>query len=86
MEITLVKNEDNLYEIEFKDVDVSVVNLIKDRLVNRGDVEFAASIREHITVSPPKLVLRTKKNPKTLIREAIKSIMKDLNKIEKKLS
>jgi len=86
MEIKLLKKEGNLYEIEFKDEDIGVLNLIKEILVNREDVEFAASLREHPMVSQPKLIFRTDKDAKKILHAAIKEAMAQLDKLETALS
>ncbi|MCD6279841.1 hypothetical protein J7J26_03675 [Candidatus Micrarchaeota archaeon] len=80
MEIKFTKKGDDLYEIEFIGIDLSVVNYINEKLVN--NVKFSASLKEHPVVAEPKLIIKTEKDPKKLIHEAIKDIIKELDKLE----
>lgn len=86
MEINFKKKEKDFVEIECIDMDIAVLNSIKEILLRDKDVEFAAVKRSHPLENKHSLIVRTKKKDSIkLIKKAIKEFQSDLEKVEKLL-
>ena len=79
MEVKFLKDEKDHVEVELDNL--TIAEILRVYLNNDSNVDFAAWKREHPTENP---VLKVSgKNPKKSIRDAVSSITKDLDKVEK---
>jgi len=80
MEVKILLNEKNVLEMELKDADQSLAQLIATKLNEDKDVEFASYKMEHPLLSSPKLYVRTKKG------DAAKLVLSKLEEIKKEVA
>ncbi|MFA5382124.1 MAG: RpoL/Rpb11 RNA polymerase subunit family protein [Candidatus Micrarchaeia archaeon] len=86
MEIKFIKKEKNYVEIEAFELDIGVLNAIKEIVLRDSDVEFSAVKRGHFLNEKHILTVRTKKKDAIeLIKKAIEEFQKDLDKLEAQL-
>jgi DNA-directed RNA polymerase subunit L len=79
MEVNILTNEKNTLELELGDTDVSLAQLLAEKLNEEKDVEFASYKKEHPLVGAPKLFVRTKKgDPAKLVLEKLEEIKKEV--------
>jgi len=84
VKIDILKSEKDYAEFVLEDERHTFPNLLKQKLLERKDVEFASYILEHPTDSNAKFVLKTKgKTPQKVLDEAAKDLEKDLDDFEK---
>jgi len=84
MEIKILSEEKNEIEIELKNV--TLAEILRVYLNKDDSVEFAAWKREHPTKNPKLKVKTEKKTAKKTLKDAVSSITKDLDKVEKDFS
>ena len=80
MEIKVLKSDKDSMEVEFDSVTIS--EILRVYLNKDSSVTFAAWRREHPTKKPFLKVKTKGKAPKKAIDDAIKAIVKDLDKFE----
>jgi DNA-directed RNA polymerase subunit L len=86
MEVKVDKKDKHLVEITFVGEDISMVQAIRDQLIDDADVEFAGVVKEHPEVAHPKLVLRVKKgDPVSMTAKAAGKVAKAAGDLKKKL-
>ncbi len=79
MEVKILKEDKESLEVEVPSV--TLVEVLRVYLNNDSNVSFAAWKREHPTKSP---ILKIEgKNPKKVLKDAISTVLKDLEKVEK---
>jgi DNA-directed RNA polymerase subunit L len=79
MEVKILVSEKNILELELSDIDVSLAQLLAEKLTEEKDVEFASYKLEHPLIGSPKLYLRTKKGePAKLVLEKLEEIKKEV--------
>src|SRR3989344_4291712 len=84
MEIEVIRSEKNLLEFYIEGERHTFTNLLKSRLLEDKDVDFASYVLDHPTSSKAKFVLRTSgKTPKKALDDASKKIEEDLDELEK---
>lgn len=82
MDINILNSEKDSLEIEFGSL--TIVEILRVYLNKDSNVTFAAWKREHPTKNP---ILSVKgKNPKKSLKDALTTITKDLDKVEKDFS
>lgn len=81
MKLTLIKDEQKDLEIEFEDVDRGIPDLIKGKLLDSKDVEFAGVVKEHFEVSKPRLVVKSTKNARTLVLKALEELQDEFKEL-----
>ncbi len=81
MKLTLIKDEQKDLEIEFEGVDRGIPDLIRGKLLESKDVEFAGVVKEHFEVSKPRLVVKSTKNAKTLVLKALEELQDELKEL-----
>ena len=80
MEVKILVNEKNTIELELSGVDVSLAQLLAEKLNEEKDVDFASYKLEHPLIGSPKLFLRTKKGePMKLVLEKLEEIKKEVS-------
>lgn len=79
MEVKILVNDKNTMELELGGVDVSLAQLLAEKLNEEKDVDFASYKLEHPLVGSPKLFVRTKKGePGKLVLEKLEEIKKEV--------
>ncbi len=79
MKIETLKNEKDYAEFFIDGERHTFPNLLKQKLLERKDVEFVSYVLEHPMDNKAKFVLKTKgKTPKKVLEEAVKDIDSDL--------
>lgn len=87
MVVRIVRQEKNLIEVDFGDVDLSIPGLVVERLNASGGVEFAACKVEHPIASTPHVIVKAKKgDPAKLLLETLESIKKDVDDFRKQFA
>ena len=81
MEVKILKDEKELLEIESSSQ--TIVELLRVYLNKDSAVEFVAWKKEHPTKNPILKIVTKGKAVKKALSDAIKSVEKDLDKIEK---
>ncbi len=84
MEVRILVKEKNTLELELVGADQSLAQLISERLNQDKEVEFAAYKVEHPLISPPKLIVKTKKGEADkLVLQKLKDIKKEVGEFRK---
>jgi len=85
--VEIVKQEKNMIEVDFGQVDHSLPHLMVERLIDHKDVDFVAYKVPHPIVSTPHLVLRTKKGDALkLFTDTLEEIKKDVESFKKQFA
>lgn len=84
MEIKILSEEKNEIEIELKNI--TLAEILRIYLNENSNVDFAAWKREHPTKNPALKVKTKGETAKKAIKDAVSSITKDLDKVEKDFS
>jgi DNA-directed RNA polymerase subunit L len=82
MKLNLIEDEKESLVIEFEGVDRGIPDLIKSKLLDNKDVNFASVVKEHFEVSKPRLVVKSEKNAKTLVLKAIEDLEDELKELQ----
>jgi DNA-directed RNA polymerase subunit L len=84
MDIKIIKQEKNLLEVDFGDVDQSIPQLLVTKLNQDKDTEMAAYKVEHPVMSSPMLILKTKKGDALkLFTETLEALKNDVEDFKK---
>jgi DNA-directed RNA polymerase subunit L len=87
MEIEVLTKEKNSIEVEFKDLDHSILQLLVERLNQDKDVEFVSFKVPHPVIKRPRFILKTrKKEAVKLLEEAIEETKNELDAFRKKFA
>lgn len=84
MKLNLVSKTDNELEIEVHGENETLLNPIKQALLNDKDVDFAEYIIEHPSLAVPKIFLRTKGKvkPEVVLKRTIKALVAEFDAFE----
>ena len=85
MEIEVLKDEKNKYEVKIKEEQHTILNLLSKELFNDKNIEFAGYKVEHPLINEAILSI-SGKNPKKSIKDAITRIQKQIDDFEKQVS
>ena len=85
MKLNFIEDESKSLIIEFKEADRGIAELIKDKLLNKEGVEFAAVVKEHPDISNPRLVVKASKNARTLVAKAVSEVEEDIKELASKI-
>ena len=77
MEVKIIEDEPKSVVIEFVDADRGVAELIKDRLTDNKDVDFAGVVKEHPEIGMPRLVVKAAK-ARSLVLEAVEEVQEEI--------
>lgn len=81
MELKIIEDEPKSMVLEFVDADRGLAELIKDKLINSKDVEFAGVVKEHPEIGMPRLVVKSTKNAKTLVIKAVEEVQEEFKEL-----
>lgn len=84
MKLNLLSKTDNELEIEVHGENETLLNPIKQALLNDKDVDFAEYIIEHPSLAVPKIFLRTKGKvkPDVVLKRTIKALVAEFDAFE----
>ncbi|MHB8634032.1 MAG: RpoL/Rpb11 RNA polymerase subunit family protein [Thermoplasmatota archaeon] len=84
MKLQLLSQTDNEFEIEVHGENETLLNPIKQALLNDKDVDFAEYIIEHPLLAVPKIYVRTrgKVKPDAIVKRAIKGLTAEFDAFE----
>lgn len=86
MKLNIEEKDSKYWVVEVLEADVSLPNLLSEALVEDSDVDFAACVLEHPSVSNPKIVVRTKtKSAKSALERALKSVSAQVKEFKKQI-
>jgi DNA-directed RNA polymerase subunit L len=82
MKLNLIKEEDKELAIEFDTSDFTIPDLLADELLEDSNVEFAGVSKDHPETGKPILVIKSKKNPKASLMDAIERLDKSFGELK----
>jgi len=87
MEIEVIRKEKNMIEFAISGERHTLPNLLKSRLLQNPEVEFAAYKQKHPEENKTYFIVRTKKDDaKKIILQTCKDLMQELTELDKKIS
>ncbi|MBN1923898.1 MAG: DNA-directed RNA polymerase subunit L [Nanoarchaeota archaeon] len=82
MNLEVVNEEKNFLELSFEGDAHTLLNLLKKKLLEDSDVEFAGYNKPHPLINKSTLIVRTKKgDPKKVLKNSINEAIKDLKSL-----
>ncbi|MCL4365224.1 MAG: hypothetical protein M1569_02200 [Candidatus Marsarchaeota archaeon] len=81
MKLNILEDETKSLVVEFVDVDRSMPDMIKAKLIDNKDVEFVGVVKEHPDIARPKLIVKSAKNARTLVLKAIGELEDDIKEL-----
>ncbi len=85
MKLNFVEDETKSLIIEFIDVDRSLPEMIKSKLLDNKDVEFVGVVKERPDINTPKLIVKSDKNARTLVLKAVEDLEDDIKTLSSHL-
>jgi DNA-directed RNA polymerase subunit L len=84
VKLNVVSKTDHELEVEVHGETETLLNPIKQALLNDKDVDFAEYIIEHPSLSVPKIFIRTKgkAKPDVVLKRTIKSLVAEFDQFE----
>ena len=84
MQLKVLSQSANEMEIEVHGENETLLNPIKQALLNDKDVDFAEYIIEHPSLAVPKIFIRTKGKvkPDVVLKRTIKSLIGEFDQLE----
>ncbi|MCD6107978.1 MAG: DNA-directed RNA polymerase subunit L [Thermoplasmata archaeon] len=87
MEINTIKKTKKELELEIIGEDETLLNPIKQRLLEENEVEYAEYFIDHPLTGKPRLYIKTRKeDPLDVLKKTLKSLEKDVSKLTKELN
>lgn len=81
MKLNYIEDEPKSIILEFEDSDRSLPEIIKSRLVENKDVEFAGVVKDHPDIAKPRLIVRSSKNVKAILAKAVEQLQDDIKEL-----
>jgi len=72
--------------LEFDGVDQSIPELIKAKLLEMPDVEFASVERGHFEIGKPRLVVKSSKNAKSAVIKVLEELEEEVKELQNGIS
>src|SRR5687767_15331753 len=84
VKLNVLSKTDNELEIEVHGENETLLNPIKQALLNDRDVDFAEYIIEHPSLAVPKIFIRTKgkAKPEVVLKRTIKALVAEFDEFE----
>ncbi len=86
MKVNVLEETQGSITIEFEGMDRAVPELIKEKLLENKDVDFASVVKEHPQFGLPRLVVKSSKKPRPLISKALKEVEEDIKEFSSQFS
>ncbi len=81
MKLNVVESDAKSIIIEFEEADRGIAELIKDKILENKDIEFAGVVKEHPQVGNPRLIVKAEKNARGIVLKAVESLQDDLKEL-----
>ncbi len=81
MKLNFVEDDAKSLILEFVDVDRSLPEMIKSKLLDNKDVEFVGVVKERPDINTPKLIVKSSKNARTIVLKAVESLQDDIKEL-----
>ncbi len=81
MKLNIIEEEPKNFIVEFIDADRGIPELVREKLAEKKDVEYAGVVKEHPEVGNPKLIIKSRRNAKQLFVKALKEVEDDIEEI-----
>lgn len=85
MKLNILEDETKSMIIEFVDADRAIAELVKDKLLEKADVEYAGVVKTHPEVGAPRLVIKSEKNARTLVLKALDEIEDEIKEFQSQI-
>ncbi len=85
MKLNIIEDETKSMVIELIDADRGIADLIRDRLAEKSEIEFAGVVKMHPDVGQPRLVVKSNKNARTAILKALDEVQDEIDEFAKQL-
>jgi DNA-directed RNA polymerase subunit L len=85
MNVKIIEDESKSLVIELHGFDRSIAELIKEKVSESEDVEFASVEKDHPEIGVPRLVVKSSKSAKAHVLKAIESLKDELTELEKEI-
>jgi len=83
MDVRVIRKEEKVIEVELVGENETLLNLLKQRLLQHPDVESASYLVGHPLLDQPRLVLHMRKGkPEVALKAAAKELREELDKFE----
>ncbi len=82
MKISIEKQDNNMVKIHFKGEGVTIINMLRHKLFENKDIISAGYKEEHPLIDEISLVVRAKKDPIKIVRQALKELGEEWTKLE----
>jgi DNA-directed RNA polymerase subunit L len=85
MNVKIVEDEPKSIVIELEGFDRGIAELIKEKVSESKDVEFASVEKDHPETGFPRLVVKASKNAKGHVVKAIEALQEEIKELEKEI-
>ncbi len=85
MKLNFLEDDPKSLVVEFEDADRSVPEMIKSKLIENKDVEFAGVVKEHPDIATTKLIVKSTKNARSLVLNAVEELQDDIKSLSASL-
>lgn len=81
MQVNITEDETKSFIAEFDGTDRAVVELIKEKVAESKDVEFASVEKDHPEQTKVRLVVKSTKNAKAIVAKAIEELEEEVKEL-----
>ncbi len=85
MKLNIAEDGANSIVIEFVDMDRSLPEMIKSKLIGSKEVTFVGVVKERPDVNTPKLIVKSSKNARSLVLKAVEELQDDIKELSSKI-
>lgn len=81
VQVNITEDETKSFAAEFEGTDRGVVDLIREKVAQSKDVEFASVEKDHPEQTKVRLVVKSTKNAKAIISKAIEELQEEVKEL-----
>jgi DNA-directed RNA polymerase subunit L len=81
VQVNITEDETKSFIAEFEGTDRGVVELIKEKVAESKDVEFASVEKDHPEHAKVRLVVKSTRNAKALVLKAIEELQEEVKEL-----
>ena len=85
MKVNIVEDEAKSLVVEFQGADRAFAELIKYKLLESKDVDFASATKEHPELGWPRLIVKSSKSARSLVLKAIEQVEDDIKELHSQI-
>lgn len=85
MKLNIAEDGANSIVIEFVDMDRSLPEMIKSKLIGSKEVTFVGVVKERPDVNTPKLIVKSSKNARSIVLKAVEELQDDIKELSSKI-